>query len=179
MDWRPHIVSDPGILMGKPSIKGTRISVELILVGFANGWSMDELLEAYPHITKSDVLAALGYARHVVTARQIIDGLPGQALSPSATLHFEVTEAPEGGYLATAAEAAIYTEAANLDSLLPQVLDAVKCHYEGEHLPAIELLMGGKPIAAYPGTTTESDAQVVISALPNTPGDDSGSQRRR
>lgn len=179
MDWRPHIVSDPGILLGKPTIQGTRISVELILAGFANGWSMDELLKSYPHITKADVLAALAYARHVVTARQIIDGLPGQKLSPSATLHFEVTEAADGGYLATAAEAAIYTEAAELDSLLPQVLDAVKCHIEDEHLPAIELLMGGKPIAAYPRISTVSDAQTVISARPNTPDDDSGSQRQR
>ena len=60
----PHerIVSDPDIMMGKPTIKGTRITVELILTKLGEGMSMAELLEAYPHLTSDDVRAALSFA---------------------------------------------------------------------------------------------------------------------
>jgi uncharacterized protein (DUF433 family) len=57
-DWRDHITADPDILVGKPIIKGTRISVELILGRLANGWSFEQILESYPHITREDILAA-------------------------------------------------------------------------------------------------------------------------
>lgn len=66
MDWRERIVCDPKILMGKPSVKGTRISVEAILGWLSAGWSIDQLREAYPHITRADVLAAFAYARELV-----------------------------------------------------------------------------------------------------------------
>ena len=62
MDWRERIVTDPNILVGKPTIKGTRISVELILGWLANGWTYEQLLEAYPHIGREDILAALAFA---------------------------------------------------------------------------------------------------------------------
>jgi uncharacterized protein (DUF433 family) len=60
----PHerIVSDPEIMMGKPTIKGTRITVELILAKLGEGMTVAELLEAYPHLTRGDVLAALSFA---------------------------------------------------------------------------------------------------------------------
>ena len=73
MDWRDRIVSNPNILLGKPTIKGTRIAVELILGWISSGWSIDGILEAYPHITREDVLAALAYARHVSSARYLIE----------------------------------------------------------------------------------------------------------
>lgn len=73
MDWRNRIVSDPNILLGKPRIKGTRIAVELILGWISSGWSIDGILEAYPHITREDVLAALAYARHISSARYLIE----------------------------------------------------------------------------------------------------------
>ena len=66
MDWRERIVCHPEILMGKPSVKGTRISVELILGWLSAGWSIDQLLEAYPHVTREDVLAAVACARELV-----------------------------------------------------------------------------------------------------------------
>ena len=66
MDWRERIVCDPQILMGKPSIKGTRISVELMLGWLSVGWSVDQLLEAYPPITREDLLAAFAYAHELV-----------------------------------------------------------------------------------------------------------------
>jgi uncharacterized protein (DUF433 family) len=62
MDWREHIVVDADVLVGKPIIKGTRISVELLLDRFADGWSYDDILEAYPHLTREQVQAAVTFA---------------------------------------------------------------------------------------------------------------------
>lgn len=62
MEWRDRIVCDPGILVGKPTVKGTRLSVELILGWLAQGWTHDTLVEAYPQLTREDVLAALAFA---------------------------------------------------------------------------------------------------------------------
>jgi uncharacterized protein (DUF433 family) len=62
MDWRDRIVSDPDILVGKPCVKGTRLSVELILGWLAQGWTHETLLEAYPQLTREDILAALAFA---------------------------------------------------------------------------------------------------------------------
>ena len=65
-DWRDRITADPDILVGKPIIKGTRISVELILGWLANGWSFEQILESYPHITREDILAALAFAAEMM-----------------------------------------------------------------------------------------------------------------
>jgi uncharacterized protein (DUF433 family) len=62
MDWKEHITVNPDILVGKPIIKGTRISVELLLDRFADGWSYDEILAAYPHISREQVQAAVAFA---------------------------------------------------------------------------------------------------------------------
>ena len=62
MNWRDHIASNLEILVGKPVIKGTRISVELILGWLANGWTFEQVLESYPHITRDDIQAALAFA---------------------------------------------------------------------------------------------------------------------
>ena len=62
MEWRNRIVSNPEILVGKPVVKGTRISVELILGWLANGWTHEQILESYPNITREDILAALAFA---------------------------------------------------------------------------------------------------------------------
>ncbi|MEO8384609.1 MAG: DUF433 domain-containing protein [Betaproteobacteria bacterium] len=62
MDWKDRITTDPETLSGKPRIKGTRISVELILDRVADGWSTDDILSSYPNITREDVLAALSFA---------------------------------------------------------------------------------------------------------------------
>ncbi|MFQ5502446.1 MAG: DUF433 domain-containing protein [Phycisphaerae bacterium] len=57
-----RIVSNPEILGGKPCVKGTRISVELILELVAGGASRDEVVAAYPHLSAEDVEQALRYA---------------------------------------------------------------------------------------------------------------------
>lgn len=62
MNWKDHIEVNPAVLVGKPIIKGTRISVELILDRLADGWSMEDVLASYPHISREDVLAALSFA---------------------------------------------------------------------------------------------------------------------
>jgi uncharacterized protein (DUF433 family) len=60
------IHSDPSILMGKPVVVGTRITVELILEKLAEGETIEQLLEAHPRLTKDGVLAALAYAAEAV-----------------------------------------------------------------------------------------------------------------
>lgn len=66
MDWRERIVSNPDILVGKPSVKGTRISVELILGWLGQGWTHEMLMEAYPHLAREDILAALAFAAEML-----------------------------------------------------------------------------------------------------------------
>ena len=56
------IVCDPQVMMGKPVVRGTRITVELILEKLAAGQSEDQLLRAHPRLTREGVLAAIGFA---------------------------------------------------------------------------------------------------------------------
>lgn len=56
------ITTDPAILGGKPVIAGTRISVQLILEKLRDGWSIEDLLEDYPHLTREQIIAAITYA---------------------------------------------------------------------------------------------------------------------
>ena len=72
MDWRERITTEPDILMGKPTVKGTRISVELIVGWLAQGWTHEQLLESYPHITRDDILAALAFAAEMLRDEQYI-----------------------------------------------------------------------------------------------------------
>ena len=66
MSWQQRIVCDPKILAGKPCVKGTRISVELILGWLSADWNIEQLLDSYPNITREDVLAALAYAHELL-----------------------------------------------------------------------------------------------------------------
>lgn len=70
--WAQRITTDPEILAGKPIIAGTRISVELILDCLASGWSVAEVVEAYPHISPEDVSAALTFAAAVLRKKPFI-----------------------------------------------------------------------------------------------------------
>lgn len=72
MNWKDHITADPQVLVGKPVIKGTRISVELILGWLANGWTYEQVLESYPHITRDDILAALAFAEEMMREEEYI-----------------------------------------------------------------------------------------------------------
>jgi uncharacterized protein (DUF433 family) len=59
----PLIISDPKVMVGKPVIKGTRITVEHILDEIANGLTIEQILVEYPHLTRQEVVAALYFAR--------------------------------------------------------------------------------------------------------------------
>lgn len=72
MEYVERIVSDPHIMLGKPVIKGTRITVELLLRKIAAGMSMEELLEAYPHLTHDDLLAAISYSADVIEREELL-----------------------------------------------------------------------------------------------------------
>ena len=56
------IVSDPAVMMGKPVVKGTRITVELILEKLGAGETIEQLLEAHPRLTREGIQAALSFA---------------------------------------------------------------------------------------------------------------------
>lgn len=62
MDRRQYIHSDPKILVGKPVVKGTRLSVEFLLGLFAAGWSESQVLESYLTLTHEALLAVFAFA---------------------------------------------------------------------------------------------------------------------
>ncbi len=64
----PLIVSDPAIMMGKPVVAGTRVTVELILEKAAAGESIEQILEAHPRLTRPAVLAAFAFAARALRA---------------------------------------------------------------------------------------------------------------
>lgn len=72
MDWRDRITSDPDILLGKPAVKGTRISVELVLGWLAQGWTHEMVLESYPHLAREDILACLAFAAEMLRDEQYV-----------------------------------------------------------------------------------------------------------
>ena len=67
-----RIERDPEVMMGKPVIKGTRITVELILRECARGAPVDEIVDAYPKLTSDDVHAALAYAADYLSREGLI-----------------------------------------------------------------------------------------------------------
>jgi len=72
MNYKRYIESNPNVMLGKPIIKGTRITVELIIQKLSEGASHSQLLEAYPSLTPNDILAALAYASEVISNETII-----------------------------------------------------------------------------------------------------------
>ena len=71
MDLKNRIVVDPDILVGKPIIRGTRISVELIVDLLGRGYSTKQILEQYDHLTAEDIQACLAYAAEVLSAERV------------------------------------------------------------------------------------------------------------
>ena len=71
MDWRSRIVADTNVLVGKPVIKGTRISVELVIDLLAGGYSPDQIRHQYDHLTLDDIQACLAYAREVISSERM------------------------------------------------------------------------------------------------------------
>lgn len=63
---------NPKVMLGKPVIRGTRITVEILLEKLAAGSPIEEILEDYPGLTRDDVLAAVAYAREALSTDEII-----------------------------------------------------------------------------------------------------------
>ena len=61
INWKEHIITDKGILLGKPVIKGTRLSVDHLLGLMAQGWSENQILKNYPRLTQNDIKAVFRY----------------------------------------------------------------------------------------------------------------------
>ena len=74
MNYREKIVTDPEIMLGKPIIKGTRVTVELVLRKLSEGATEKELLEAYPDLQRTDIRAALSYSADVISKEEMIVG---------------------------------------------------------------------------------------------------------
>jgi uncharacterized protein (DUF433 family) len=71
MDWNERIVIDPGILVGKPVIKGTRLAVEFIIDLLAQGWTEKDILTNYPGVTPQDIQACLAYASETLKTEKV------------------------------------------------------------------------------------------------------------
>ncbi|WP_295650672.1 DUF433 domain-containing protein [uncultured Mucilaginibacter sp.] len=63
MNWQDYIVSDKNILLAKPTIKGTRLSVELILELLSTGWTEQMLFDSYPNLTETQLQAVFAYSQ--------------------------------------------------------------------------------------------------------------------
>ncbi len=66
MDYKKHITRDPKVMLGKPIIKGTRITVELVVRKLAGGYTVDDLLKSYPHLIREQIVSAIEFAADTV-----------------------------------------------------------------------------------------------------------------
>jgi uncharacterized protein (DUF433 family) len=71
MTWQRHISLDAKVLVGKPVIKGTRIAVELVIDLLSKGWTQEQILDSYPHLTAEDIRACLAYASEVLHTERV------------------------------------------------------------------------------------------------------------
>jgi uncharacterized protein (DUF433 family) len=71
MDWHKRIVVDPNVLVGKPIIAGTRISVELVVDLLGRGYTTAQVLEQYDHLTVDDIQACLAYASEILRSEKV------------------------------------------------------------------------------------------------------------
>lgn len=72
IDYKLHIQSDPKIMLGKPTIRGIRITVEQILWKLAGGYSFDDILEMHPTVEVDDILASIAYAAAIIASEEVI-----------------------------------------------------------------------------------------------------------
>ena len=79
IDWREYITVDPDLHHSDPCISGTRIPVATVVGGLADGMTSEEILEAYPQLTRADIQAALAYAADVVEVDAVLTNLDALA----------------------------------------------------------------------------------------------------
>ncbi len=70
-NWQDIIEVNPKIMVGKPIIKGTRITVEFILELLAQGWTIEKILKNYPNLKIEDIKAALEYSVDVLKLERV------------------------------------------------------------------------------------------------------------
>jgi uncharacterized protein (DUF433 family) len=68
-----RITTNPGVMVGKPTIRGLRITVEQILIALANGVTTREILREYPELEPEDIRAVLLHATQLVSEEQVFD----------------------------------------------------------------------------------------------------------
>jgi uncharacterized protein (DUF433 family) len=73
MDYNRYIERNPEIMLGKPIIKGTRMTVEIIMRKLAGGFTVDNLIESYPHLSQSQIFAALEYAADMIANEEELE----------------------------------------------------------------------------------------------------------
>ena len=71
MEWKERITVDPNVLVGKPVIKGTRIAVEFVIDLLARGWTTEQILKEYDHLTPQDIQACLAYASDMLKSERV------------------------------------------------------------------------------------------------------------
>jgi uncharacterized protein (DUF433 family) len=71
MNWQERITVNPDVLVGKPTIKGTRISVEFVVDLLGRGWTTEQILHEYDHLTRDDIQACLAYASELLKAERV------------------------------------------------------------------------------------------------------------
>ena len=76
MDWREYIHSDPEILTGKPTVKGTRLSVEFLLGLFSDGWTEQQILDNYPTLDSESLKAVFAFALECIR-EEALYAIPG------------------------------------------------------------------------------------------------------
>ena len=71
MNWHDYISSDPSVLVGKPVIRGTRLSVDFLLGLMAEGWTEERLLENYPQLRREALQAMYAFAAECTRDEQV------------------------------------------------------------------------------------------------------------
>jgi uncharacterized protein (DUF433 family) len=71
MNWQQRITVDPKVLVGKPIVKGTRISVEFVIDLLARGWTTEQILKEYDQLTPEDIQACLAYASEMLKTERV------------------------------------------------------------------------------------------------------------
>lgn len=79
MNWRSYIHSDPDVLLGKPVVRGTRLSIDFILGLFAEGWSQEQVLESYPRLSAEALRAVFSFSAECMREESLYILMPEAA----------------------------------------------------------------------------------------------------
>jgi len=72
MHWKDRIIADRDVLVGKPIVKGTRLSVDFILSLLAEGWTEEQVLESYPQLQREDLMAVFAFVQQCMVDEQYV-----------------------------------------------------------------------------------------------------------